>query len=119
LPSAQKREIALEAAAGVVVAGAAVVGALISRYRVARPDEYVVRTGISCPPPFNISCSSYSPSSGLGIEDIEVSKKAFQWPFQTYKYVKMEPRNYHFELRVSQLSHFLSVCHLLIIVAYF
>lgn len=38
---------------------------LASRYRVSRPDQYLVRTG-------------------LGIPDIKISKQGFQWPFQKY-----------------------------------
>lgn len=48
-------------------------------YRVSKPNEYLVRTG-------------------LGIRDISVSKKGVQWPLQTYKYVNMNPTNFAFEL---------------------
>lgn len=49
------------------------------RYRVAKPHQYLVRTG-------------------LGIHDIIVAKQGFQWPFQTYKFIDMSPAHYSFEL---------------------
>ena len=70
-----RRGIATAAAAGASLAPVGIVGAaaglaalpavawLASRYRVSRPDQYLVRTG-------------------LGIPDIKISKQGFQWPFQ-------------------------------------
>jgi flotillin len=49
------------------------------RYKVAGPDQVLVRTGFMVP-------------------DIAISKKGFQWPFQKYKYISMHPRNYTFKL---------------------
>jgi len=56
-----------------------------NRYRVSRPDEYLVRTG-------------------LFIEDMEIGKQGFQWPFQTYKYISMHPVNYTFELQAMSIE---------------
>jgi len=58
------------------------VGALImfERYQVANSNQYVVLTG-------------------LGIDDIWIGKKGFQWPFQKYAFIDMTPLNYTFDLR--------------------
>lgn len=53
---------------------------IINRYKVAGPDEMIIRTG-------------------LFIDDIAVSKRAFVWPFQKYKFIKMHPHNYSFRLQ--------------------
>ena len=50
------------------------------RYKVASPDQYLVRTGV-------------------GIKDINISKQGFQWPFQRYKFIDVHPRNYSFKLK--------------------
>lgn len=52
----------------------------LNRYRISKPDEYLVRTG-------------------LGIRDMIVSKQGYQWPFQTYQFIKMHPSNYSFDLQ--------------------
>jgi flotillin len=52
----------------------------LSRYRVSKPDEYLVRTG-------------------LGIKDMLVTKQGYQWPFQIYQFVNMHPTNYSFDLQ--------------------
>lgn len=49
------------------------------RYRISKPNEYLVRTG-------------------LGIKDILVSKQGFQFPFQTYAFISMNPETYAFDL---------------------
>lgn len=49
------------------------------RYLVARPDQYLIRTG-------------------LFIKDIEVNKQAFLFPFQKYEFISMHPKSYTFEL---------------------
>lgn len=54
-------------------------GYLASRYNVANPNEYLVRTGIF----INTN------------DGIDVSKKAFQLPFQTLARVSLEPTTYH------------------------
>ncbi len=64
-------------AAGGFVFGA--VGFATLRYRVANASEYIVRTG-------------------LGIRNVSISKKAFQWPFQTAVTMSMHPHNYTFGL---------------------
>jgi len=53
--------------------------AMFLRYRIAKPDQYLVRTG-------------------LFIKDINVSKQGLQWPFQRYEFISMHPRNYSFSL---------------------
>ena len=50
------------------------------RYRVSMPNEYIVRTG-----PF--------------IDGISISKKSFQYPFQTASRLLMAPSNYKFNLQ--------------------
>ena len=75
----QKRGLLTETGLAAIAGSALTAGVLSYRYKIAQPDEYVVKTG-------------------LGIKDISVSKTTFQWPFQTYKMIKMEPRNYTFEL---------------------
>ncbi len=69
--------------ASTIVASASSVGGLIyftmNRYRISKPDEYLVRTG-------------------LGISDISVSKQGYQFPFQTYMFVPLHPTNYSFDL---------------------
>lgn len=65
------------------IATAATVGVVVFasyRYRVAKPSQYVVRTG-----PL--------------IETVAVNKKAFQLPFQTAKFISVEPTNYTFTLQ--------------------
>jgi flotillin len=49
------------------------------RYHIARPDQYLVRTG-------------------LGINDVKISKQGLQWPFQKAIFVHMSPANHTFEL---------------------
>jgi len=57
------------------------IGSTWWRYKVAKADQYIVRTG-------------------LGIVKMDINKKAFQWPFQRYEFIEMRPRNYNFELDV-------------------
>ena len=64
------------------IVGGSLCMALLSataRYRISNPDQYLIKTG-------------------LGIRDIWVGKQGLQWPFQTYKYISMHPRNYAFDL---------------------
>lgn len=57
------------------------VGSFIwARYRVSRPDEYLVRTG-------------------LGISNLKITKHGMQWPFQEHHYIKMHPKTYSFYLQ--------------------
>jgi flotillin len=58
------------------IAAVAGVGWLATRYKVAGPNEYLVRTGIF-------------------IDDIDVSKQAFLLPYQTFGKINMEPTTYH------------------------
>lgn len=59
--------------------GAGLAAFAFLRYRVAGPTEYIVRTG-------------------LGIDNIAISKKAFQLPFQTYRTLNMEPITLQIEI---------------------
>jgi len=52
----------------------------VLRYRIAKPSQYVVRTGIF-------------------IDKVAIDKKAFQWPFQTAKMISVQPSNYIFDLQ--------------------
>lgn len=54
-------------------------GFAVLRYKVSKPDQYIVKTG-------------------LGVKDIDISKKTIQWPFQKCQFIEMNPRNYHFDL---------------------
>ena len=54
-------------------------GIAANRYKISNPDQYLVRTG-------------------LFIKDVNVSKQGFQWPFQTYRFVNMQPTNFSFNL---------------------
>lgn len=68
---------------GAAATAATAVGALALagyRYKVARADQYLVRTG-------------------LGIPDVRISKQGMQWPFQTYQFIGLQPINYSFELQ--------------------
>ena len=84
----QKRDMSLTTlfdpvVASTVAASVATIGGLgyftLERYRVSKADEYLVKTG-------------------LGIRDISVSKQGYQFPFQSFTFVKMHPTNYSFEL---------------------
>ena len=66
-------------ATAIGLAGAGALAYLASRYRVANPTEYIVRTGI-------------------GIRDIAISKQAIQFPLQTCRTLSMEPRPYSVEI---------------------
>jgi len=50
-----------------------------TRYMVCNPHEMLVRTG-------------------LGIQDMDVTKKGMQWPFQDCTKIDMAPQTYEFEL---------------------
>lgn len=65
------------------VAGTSILGVgafLFSRYKVCNPNQYLVKTG-------------------LGIKDINVSKKAFLLPFQKYQFINMNPKSYRIDLQ--------------------
>lgn len=49
---------------------------IASRYKIAGPNEYIVRTGIF-------------------IDDIDISRRAFWLPYQTFSQINMEPTTYH------------------------
>jgi len=55
------------------------------RYKVSKPNEYLVRTG-------------------LGIEDISIDKQGVLWPFQKYKFINMQPTNYTFNLHAMSVE---------------
>lgn len=62
---------------GTFVLGAS--GFLAYRYKVCRPDQFLVRTGV-------------------GIKDMSVTKKAIQWPFQKASFIDMAPMTFDFNL---------------------
>lgn len=74
------KKYTLYTSAGGVVALAGLVGFASYRYKVAKPSQYLVRTG-------------------LGINKVAIDKKAFQWPFQTAKFISVQPQNYRFDLQ--------------------
>lgn len=74
-----KRNFSEEVIATTVVGGIAFTAFTAYRYKISSPDQYLVRTG-------------------LGIKDMIISKKGFQWPFQKFSYIDMHPRNYSFNL---------------------
>lgn len=52
---------------------------LYSRYKIATPNQYLVKTG-------------------LGIDDIKIYKKTIVWPGQSLTVIGMHPENYEFQL---------------------
>ena len=54
-------------------------GFILSRYRVCSASQYMVRTG-------------------LGINDMSVSRKGVHWPLQKLYVPDMTPKNYRFQL---------------------
>jgi flotillin len=62
-----------------LLCGAGVLGLMLARFRVAKPDQFLVRTGI-------------------GIKDMLVSKKGIQFPFQKAQFVNMKPITHEFNL---------------------
>lgn len=73
-----------------VMTGVAVGGGLAafaaSRFRVCNPNQMLVRTG-------------------LLIEDIAVSKKGMQLPFQKYQFINMDPVTHRFQLKAMSKQH--------------
>lgn len=66
---------------GIAAVGLIGLGAFASvRYRVAKPSQFIVRTG-------------------MFIDNVAINKKAFQWPFQTAKTISVQPSNYTFDLQ--------------------
>ena len=65
-PPAVSNVLATLGTAGTIVVGlsTAVILFLNTRYKVSKPDQYLVRTG-------------------LGISDMSISRKAIVWPFQS------------------------------------
>ena len=72
-------EMIVEHTFDIVIPSLAVGTFFASRYRVSKPDQYLVKTG-------------------LGIGDINITKKGVQWPFQDYRFIEMKPTNYEFNL---------------------
>ena len=72
----QKRGMMTEIAGGACVATAVSLGWLATRYIVAGPNEYLVKTGIL-------------------IDEIDISKKTFWLPYQTLSKIYLEPASYH------------------------
>jgi flotillin len=59
--------------------GIGLIGFSVLRYKTSRSNEWLVRTG-------------------LGIKDIQIGKKFFQWPFQNIDYINMAPNSYKFSV---------------------
>jgi len=65
-------------------------GWLATRYKVARPGEYLVRTGLF-----------------LG-DDIDISKQAFLLPYQTFTRINLEPNTYHVSIEDAMSADLIS-----------
>lgn len=72
----QKKHLMTEIIGVSATATAVTLGWLASRYKVAGPNEYIVKTGIL-------------------IDDIYISKKTLWLPFQTFGMIPLEPSTYH------------------------
>jgi len=82
LPTIRNRGLHDVALVGMIATGAPFVAAaafVSARYKVCNPHEILVRTG-------------------LGIPDLQVSKKGMQWPFQESAKIDMAPQTYAFNL---------------------
>lgn len=55
------------------------------RYKISDPDQYIIWTG-------------------LGIDDMSISKKGFHWPFTKFKMMSMAPRVYDFNLNAMTIE---------------
>lgn len=64
---------------GIGLTGIGLTGLAFTRYRTSKANEWLVRTG-------------------LGIKDIQIGKKFFQWPFQNIAYINMNPVSYKFKI---------------------
>ena len=64
---------------GGVIATGALAAFTMSRYKIAKPSEMLIRTG-------------------MGINDIKITKQGWLWPFQLYEFISLEPKNYSVEL---------------------
>lgn len=71
-----KKAILVGIATGVVCLTGA---AFLSRFKIAGPSQYIVKTG-------------------FGIPDIHISKKTVQWPLQTYSMLSLEPKTFPVEV---------------------
>lgn len=86
-PPVQRRGLMVETISigvGIILSGVGTGYALAYRYKVAKPDETIAMTGPM-------------------INGIAIRQRAFQWPFQTYQFIKMHPRTHRFELNA--ISH--------------
>jgi len=64
---------------GATACGAGTLALMLARFRVAKPDQFLVRTG-------------------FGIKDMLVGKKGIQFPFQKAQFVDMKPITHEFNL---------------------
>lgn len=64
-----------------------------TRFKVAQPNEYLVRTG-----PFDTTKP----------DNIKISKQMIHWPFHTFGRIIMEPHTYHCDVENATSSDFLS-----------
>lgn len=72
----------------VILTASVMIGSVITfynRYRVSKPNQFLVKTGI-------------------GISDVIISKKSFQWPFQTYQFIDMSPMTLVTDLSVMSVE---------------
>lgn len=72
IPQIKKREFGVEVVAPLGALGIGAVMAMVNRYKVAKPNEYLAITGIMIP-------------------DIVIQKKRFIWPFQKCNILNMDP----------------------------
>src|SRR4051812_43264314 len=56
------------------------------RFRVCKPNQYLVKTGVGVPNGFMHA------------------RTTFQWPFQTVTFIDMNPRNLHFQLECMSIE---------------
>lgn len=64
---------------GVLVGAGCAVGFVVTRYHIANPHQYLVKTGV-------------------GIKQLSISKTTVRWPLQLVNYVDLRPSNYNFRL---------------------
>ena len=64
---------------GIGLVGLGLVGFAFTRYKTAKSNEWLVRTG-------------------LGIKDMQIGKQYIQWPFQNIEYISLSPQSYKFSV---------------------
>jgi len=71
--------LAQKVGVGALVVSGCAVGFIATRYHIAKPHQYLVKTG-------------------LGIKQLSISKTTVRWPLQLVNHVDMRPSNYNFRL---------------------